>query len=404
MTNMQKIPVWPAFLFFGAVFVAMFYLNYHQSFPEKVTVFHPDTGKMDVLARYLSDTPEHIGFAKKFFEHETYLPHPLWHLLVKGLSELSGLSLSCAAVIVSSVLLLLWSLLLYWTAGTLLKEVLKPLSPLWKQVVLLVTVYIIFVVGPLWLPGYSRYIFLGVGSPNIWHNVTLWTVKPLALLAMIFSVRYLEENRHSYLYPALASTLLSIFAKPSFVIVFLPALLLLGFSKHYFGRRGAVSFFLLLFGFSFLILAYQFFNTFGTGSGISIDLFGVWSVSSQNIPVSIFLALAFPLFLFLAVPAVRKDNFILLSWYQVLIGIALFATLAENGPRYAHGNFGWSYQIAMTMLYVFSIIGFFRVFGSIPAFRRIFLLLLLLCQVGIGQYYLFEVMRGLNPLFINITL
>jgi len=74
--------------------------------------------------------------------------------------------------------------------------------------------FIALTIGPFfWLNYYSK-IYMGPGSPSVWHNVTLLTVKPLALLSVFYTIKFFAFTQYRYFFWAVAITLLSIFAKP----------------------------------------------------------------------------------------------------------------------------------------------------------------------------------------------
>ncbi len=382
-------------IFFFMILLIGLYLNYHQVFATRID---PTTVK-----NFASDTIPHIEHTKEYFNGQRYIPHPLWHILVKGTSYALHISMEYAAIIVSSLLLLFWSLLVYFTAHSLLSNM-KIQSSLGHELILMLITLSIFTVGPLVYPPYSHLIYKGVGSPNIWHNVTLWTVKPFALLTILFTIWGRQQQKRAYYFLALIFAALSIFAKPSFILVFLPSIILLTIDRHYTAKQH-IYFILSLIVISVAILSYQYSHTYGHASGgtIIVDLLGVWSSNgSTNILLSIFLALAFPLLFYILYPVSSKNDFLLLSWIQVLFGIVLYAVFAEKGAHYSHGNFGWSYRIALSMLYLFSIIEFSKVFFILTKWKRFLLLFILLIQVFIGIYYLIRILQGQNPIYIGI--
>ena len=351
------------------------------------------------VERYSSDTIPHIIFTYKLFYDPTYyIPHPLWHLVTFGISKLFFISIESAAVISSASLVTLWVYLAYRLVRKMLPDYTIGLHTL--------VTFSIIIIGPLCIPWYSKIIYLGQGSPNVWHNVTLWAVKPFALLSVWCTLKGVETSKKMPYLIALVSVVLSIFAKPSFIIMFLPALVIFSLIKGIYRDPLFQRFFLVLSTISVLILSYQYTHTFGNKeeSHIVFDLFGVWSLSSLNIGISILLGLAFPLLLALFKTEILNENTILLSWIMTSIGIAYYALFAETGRYYTHGNFGWSYMIAMSLLYLFSIIKFFQIFTSLTLWKRYFLLILLIIQTSIGVEYLYKILLGQNPLYISIYL
>lgn len=376
------------FLFFGSFFAIGLYLLQHQVYA-------------DGLHGYPSDIQEHIKFLKLFFEGKHYIPHPLWHSSVKIVSSLSSLSIEASAVIVTSLYIVTFVYIVYRLTKLFLKN-LQTKNNCYHEAILLTTTFIIVVIGPFYLPFYERIIYSGQGSPNIWHNVTYWTVKPIALLTIYFSVRTLQFFNFKYALIALLTALVSIIAKPSFILIFMPSIILLTLSRYRIKRN--IYFVALLTISVFAVLLYQFLHKYGGDSKIIIDFLGVWSLKSRSIGISIIFAIAFPsLFLLLYQNAIKND-FVLLSWLQFLFGVFLYAIFAEEGNNYMHGNFGWSYMLSLSFLYLFSIIEFIKYFHMPLSWKQIILSILLCYQTWVGLYYLIKVLQGQNPLYIAIFL
>ncbi len=347
---------------------------------------------------YASDTDEHIVFLYKYLYgvEPFYIPHPLWHYGVEITSKVLYISIEYAAVIFSAFLVTFWTYLVY----IVVRDRLRRKS---AYILVLVTLTII-IIGPLCIPWYSKNIYLGQGSPNVWHNVTLWAVKPFALLSMIFIIQAIHTKKNLYYIFTVLATIASLFAKPSFAIMFLPALAIFALIKKVKDKQFII-FYLILGTVSVGILLYQFTHTFNSGeSKIIFDYLGVWSQSSQNISFSIILALAFPLLFLFLESKIIHDDYILLAWLQIFLGIMFYAFFAQTGRYYSHGNFGWSYFLAMNLLYLFSIIKYIELYRQIHRFKRYVLLSLLVIQVLIGVYYFVKILQGQNPIWIAIFL
>jgi hypothetical protein len=348
---------------------------------------------------YPSDSKLHINILNNYFsKNNYYIPHPLWHLTTFILSKISFLSVEYSAVIVSAFYVWLWYILVYFFIK-------NKLSNIYTSNILILISSIVIIIGPLCIPWYNKLIFLGQGSPNIWHNVTLWTVKPFALLATWYSIEGLAKQDTKKLILATVFTLISIFAKPSFIIMFLPALLIYALATKEIKDILFIKFYMILSTLSILILLYQYTHTFNKDEGkIIIDFLGVWSLYSPNIAVSIILALAFPLSFVVLESDILNDKYILISWIMIFVSVIYYATFAQTGRFYSHGNFGWSYMIAMSLLYLFSIVKFFEIYESLHFIKKIILSVLLFLQTIIGVYYLYHILIGQNPLYIAIFL
>jgi hypothetical protein len=345
---------------------------------------------------YGSDTDQHIQFVYRvIFDPHYHLSYPLWHYLTYSVHYLFHIDMQHAAAFVSASLVSLWTALVYYVAQCHL-----PTWPLWKLALLSI---LITVIGPLCIPWYRKLIFLGQGSPNIWHNVTLLTVKPFALLTILFLLNALKDESAKYYYLSLLAALISIVAKPSFIIDFIPALILFALLTGTLVDKHFRHYLFLLVILSSMILTYQFLHTFyHAQSHIIFDWLGVWSLSSPNIPVSILLALAFPLVLTFLHSEVLKDGGVLLSWLMIFIGMLYYMTLAQSGRFYSHGNFGWSYMISLSLLYLYAIIIYFQQYMKISQWKHILLNLILILQGIIGVYYFVKTLEGQNPLYISI--
>ncbi|KIM13373.1 MAG: hypothetical protein KU38_01610 [Sulfurovum sp. FS08-3] len=371
---------YPLLFLLVTLFLAISFLVYHQAYDAQ---------------NYFSDTKPHIEYLRKYFSLESfYIPHPLWHYGVKITSELFFISIELAAVIFSAFLVTLWTYLVYHT--------IKYLSKIESDLCVTLLTFTTIIIAPLTIPWYNQVIYLGQSSPNIWHNVTLWSVKPFALLTMFFMIEAIRSQKRHYYFISLVTLLISILAKPSFVIAFLPAIALFVLMKKLIYREFIV-FYLLFTILSVVILSYQYTHTFtGEDSHVFVDFLGVWSQSSLNIPISIVLALAFPIALFILETKIIHDDYILLSWILTFIGIVFYAVFAQSGKYYPHGNFGWSYAIAMSLLYLFSIIKFAEIYKGLHFIKKSILLTLLALQTLIGLYYLIKILEGQSPLYISI--
>lgn len=383
-------------LFFSLFFYALLYLTFHQAYNEEFSrVVHSH-----LVFSHPSDTPQHLEIMHQYINGEKFLAHPLWHLLVFNVSSAAHIEYATASSIVSSFLIMLWMLIVYYLVNARVNQYYTDVFEYGKAILTLSATFSICIIGPFYFPYLSDLIYKGQGSPNVWHNVTLWTVKPLALLAFLFTMRGLKMQKLLDFAAAFIFSVTSIFAKPSFIMIFLPSLLLLISIKRFYSKRTLVYMSSLCLAAS-LVMLYQYLNVFEGGRQIIFDYFGVWSLRSQNIPLSIVSALAFPLLFLIIMRKEKIADELLASWLLTFFGLVLFACFAESGPKYSHGNFGWSYKIAMSILYLFSILEFIKKYSQFSRLHRYALLFLLVIQTGIGAYYFGHVLAGENPIYIT---
>lgn len=364
-------------IFYFIVFIMAIYLVSHQLSGQAYT--------------YISDTPAHLGYLVDYFDGTIYLPHPLWHICVRYMSYIT-LNINMAAILVTAVFIVFWLYVLHSILDYLLCEIKECNLTTIKTIIIL---SIIFLIGPAYLPFYSDSIYMGTWSPNVWHNVTLLSVKPFALLTVFFTILALQKKDILLYFLSTLFLIISMFAKPSFAIVFIPALLIYYLLKKEYAKSTLL--FIIAMLIVFLGVAFfQFINTYVEGQGdIIIDFFGVWSLYSSNIIISILLGLFFPIIFFIFNPKLSiEDNWISFSWVMTIVAIIVFSTFAESGVRYDDANFVWSYIISMSLLYFFTIIKFVEIINDLSKYKIIILSSILLYQFTIGILYTVKVLIG----------
>lgn len=109
-------------------------------------------------------------------------------------------------------------------------------------------------------------------------------------------------------------------------------------------------------------LLYQYSGVFaGAASsesekGIGLGFFRVWSIYSDNIPLAIILAGAFPIcVLIFNYDKLKTEAYYRFAWQIYVMGFTMYAVLYEKGPREAHGNFGWGYICGLFLVFMASI-------------------------------------------------
>lgn len=214
------------------------------------------------------------------------------------------------------------------------------------------------------------YRCMGILTPNPYWNATYLAVRPFTILAFFQGAELLEtyEEKFSWKKAALfgGSVFLATFTKPSFTMVLLPALgavLLYRLLKNRF-RTFRNTFFLCVSLIpTGLLLLYQFFGVFtgtnshGEESGIGLEMGKAWHVYSDNIPLSLVMALAFPIgVLCLNLRSLKKNGELRLAWQIWLAGFLSFLLLYEKGFRFSHMNFSWGYMHGLFFVYAVSVL------------------------------------------------
>ncbi len=214
-------------------------------------------------------------------------------------------------------------------------------------------------------------MYLGNMAINTYHNPTIIALKPFALLLFWLAGRTFDNSvkRLSlrWLGIYISITLVSILAKPNYVFVLLPSLVVMG--AFYFWKRQHVDWLLLIVGIiipSGVLLSVQALLLSSSTSIIFAPLAVVhrWAemfnpLAEQVIPLKILLAVLFPLVVYLVYWKRSTQNVYLnLAWLGWVFGTALYYLFAEEGARLSHGNLTWSAQAAQFVLFAISFIFF----------------------------------------------
>ena len=390
-------------LFIFTLALMFLFLNYQQVFTEKYT--YADEVLTIVLKEnisnhdsYISDTPKHIVLLDEYFKGQKYLPHPMWHTGTYLISKLPFISLQLATVIFSTIIMSAWLVLLFFYLQFEFRH--KNKSYLNRPTLFFFTFYSILFVGPMLFPITDYIIYFGKGSPNIWHNITMWMVKPFAFGSLVSVYIAIDKDEKKYYIIAFLLVILSIFPKPSFIIIFLPTLFLIALI-HKIKTKQFYIFLTLLSIASISILLYQLIHTFTT-SKVIFAPFAVWSLTSNDIPFSIILGLFFPILYSLLHLEALHSKLIQMAWMQTFIGILLYILFAQTGRQFTHANFSWSYMLAMSFLYIISITHFMLNYKKLVPYKQVALFIVLFMQVSIGSYYFYQIMHGQHPLFVSL--
>lgn len=364
---------------FAIILSISFFIFYNQ-------VYYPE--------KYKSDISAHIDFTIQHFTNGKPIAHPGFHYTIYIISEIFNLSIKNAAVVALVINTLFVALVFFYILRRFLKEI---ISENW----ILFFTFLLMFISALYVPFFNKNIYLGQGSPSVWHNPTLIAVKPWAFLATFYYVILINRNhvrKCEYLILSIIMVL-TLIMKPSFAIAFIPGIFLyILLKKSLFAekiRKYLIT--LIIFVPSLMLLLNQYFTKFGekSDSEVILDFLGVWSRSSPNVSISLILLIAFPvLFLILFPKSVYKNDYLFLSWLSFIIALIQYAIFAETGPKYSHGNFGWGRQIIVPLLYLFSLIELVKVhYQKNEPKIKVFLLGFVLClQFLSGLIYVFQIM------------
>lgn len=217
------------------------------------------------------------------------------------------------------------------------------------------------------LPG-IRFAYVGVFSPNPFHNATYNAARPFAILSFFLFAAILpeyEKKADIKKYVGFgAALLLATLTKPSFTFVLVPAAGLIMLYRLLRGRfRGFMA--ALKLGLTFLptfgVLLYQYLGVFGpveeAERGIGFGFLTVWRHYCENIPAALLLAAGFPLTVLLChVKELGRQGAYRFAWQLYLVSLAEFAFLYEKGFRLVDANFSWGYMYGLFFVFAASLL------------------------------------------------
>ncbi len=205
---------------------------------------------------------------------------------------------------------------------------------------------------------------IGYFPPNVYHNPTMLLAKPFLVLALAAAMAAITRTGPATARELAGLSLPVLFlgaAKPNYLGCLMPALVLVGVwrvpgpQREFAARRIAG-----MCGAAFLILAatyvrYRAERRFETGI-----VFAPLAVIAHYVPVdaasivsSVLASVAFPLMVTALWPRLAwRDRAMSLAWAGAIIGLLFSYLAAEAGPREFDGNFLWTGQMGVFVLFV----------------------------------------------------
>lgn len=230
--------------------------------------------------------------------------------------------------------------------------------------VLLLGAFLINIVMPCYVKGFSNGRYIGMESANIWHNSTYIVMKPLALLCIILYIDLMDSYQDILSVKswfAFSFTLvICTGVKPSFLVAFAPMMAVFLLMDLIKGIPFQKVFF---FGFtvvpSLLVILFQNAILFGgnTGNGWEIRPGYALSMHSGYPLIAAVLSILFPLVVLVwNVKKLKTDRWISFAWLMAFVGFAEVFLLCETGGRASDGNFMWGYSFAILIIFVVSVL------------------------------------------------
>ena len=210
----------------------------------------------------------------------------------------------------------------------------------------------------LYLPG-IKFRYLGVFTPNPFHNATYLAARLFAILAFAWFVKLLGRYEEGWSretardYVGFGLTLLvATMTKPSFTLVMVSAAAVI-MAYRLIANKFKTIVPTLQLGLAFVPtlvdLLYQYRGVFvpkeGAEGGVGFCLGEVWVQYSGNVLLSVALAVGFPLLvLILNTKDCKKNSLLRFSWQFYLVAFLEAFFLYEKGFRKFDFNFSWGYM------------------------------------------------------------
>ncbi len=259
-----------------------------------------------------------------------------------------------------------------------------------------------------------KYKYLGVFTPNPFHNATYMAARPFAILAFFKYGELLpvyeqpnavREHKRDYILFAIY-LLLATMTKPSFTIVLVGAagiLMLWRMFRSRFRNFVPTVWLGVCFIPTFMDLLYQFRGVFvpqeGQEGGIGFTFGHVWAQYCGNLPLAIGLAIGFPiLVLLLNYKELRRDSIYRFSWQVYVMSFLMAFFLYEKGFREMDFNFSWGYMYGIFFAFVGALLVLLRATANAGTRRKKTLVavqwLAYLWHLVCGVYYFWGFLQG----------
>ena len=312
------------------------------------------------------------------------------HLVTASFTGGAELAMALATMLLNSGAMIALKVMLDKHVGANLQEAMpgKPWLPGILTGTAAVSLFFVSMVYPptgIYLPG-IKYKYLGVFTPNPFHNATYMAARPFAILAFFKYGELLpvyeqpnavREHKRDYILFAIY-LLLATMTKPSFTIVLVGAagiLMLWRMFRSRFRNFVPTVWLGVCFIPTFMDLLYQFRGVFvpqeGQEGGIGFTFGHVWAQYCGNLPLAIGLAIGFPiLVLLLNYKELHKDSIYRFSWQVYVMSFLMAFFLYEKGFREMDFNFSWGYMYGIFFAFVGALLVLLRATANADTRKR----------------------------------
>lgn len=216
----------------------------------------------------------------------------------------------------------------------------------------------------IYLPGVYEQFYQFTWSRYSWQSPTQQAMILFALLSTLMFLKiydnYMERIKPGQWIGLTVLLFVTAWAKPNFMMVMAPTVIIVFIADLFRKRDYSIGHRvkrIITLGLAFIpagvfIIILNHVEYADGGNGEIAIRPGFFLEEVTNVPVMIFLSLAFPLVVFIF--NYRKLKVIA---YQIIVGMTLigigeYMTLVETGKRIFHGNFSWGREVAEYMLFL----------------------------------------------------
>lgn len=332
-----RIITYALFIGYSIFFFILFYRQYTLGAPKII---------------YRSDLHQHIKFGKS-----GNMLYSLTYIILGFLDSLPHPELFIPAA------LLFFLLLGVVAAKVLLQFILKD----WNKWHIWIFAWISNMFFPLtmpYIPHIGEFDYRGLLNFNVYHNPTYIMMKPFAIFSVYMFFRlfkkYADEGiKVSEWFIFAGLMLLTTLFKPNFMIGFsisMLCMMIFDFIK----RRGKGFLKFVVFGTtvfpSIALMVYQEITLFDANSSMKIGFMTALRKMAYHPEIKLLLSLVFPIVILCFVfKDIIKDKIYAFSWLHMIINLAITVFIYETGYRANHGNFIWSSNFAIGILFIASL-------------------------------------------------
>ncbi len=300
-----------------------------------------------------ADTPLHSLVAKSIFFQDTdfdagMIPrhayaYPVYHIVQKMVHFIFRLDYETAAAIILSVSIFV-SVLLY---RKLILMIVRDTDSNKYFADFLALGSVLFEVARCWLNDWRFY--QSQCGPNPFHNPTILFVRPIGTISLICFIKYIQNYRQKkyYRYVVLFGLcmLISIGAKPSYALAFLPAMGI--YTLYYMIRNkeiwfGVIAFAAVLPSLILLVVQQVWVSSQTQALNVTVGFGGFTGLTPIQVVLSSLITFPVVILLF-RVSLIKREPVYFISITALVIGwIQMF--WFSNGPA---GDFSWGYDLAV---------------------------------------------------------